>query len=413
MTPPPTPALRRFAPDRTALLADPLLVTLGVVAGGAAGALLGSANPPDPARSPIVFGAFLVGLLVPRLHWNRYRTLGFVPYAATASAGVAALTETGAGWQNGSAGMFCLFLGIAVGAVLRFRDGFRAGRARFFAATAIGVALATGVVVLFVADRGAPWTRWFVTGTSAVLAVQAWWTCLRPWVEFTSEMMLWVMYRVEAQGPGFTKLPQTGPCLIIANHAAWFDPLFLSKALDRPNTPVMTERFFNIWFLKPLLKYVIRVIVVPETPIKRDAPEVREAIAALDAGHCVVLFPEGYLRRREDQILRRFGQGVWQILSARPETPMIACWIEGGWGSYVSYHNGPPTKNKRFDFGRRIAIGASAPEVVPAEVLKEQLPARIYLMNRVLAAREHIGLPIVPPIDLPKRDEATDDTEGR
>ena len=56
-----------------------------------------------------------------------------------------------------------------------------------------------------------------------------------------------------------------------------------------------------------------------------------------------MVFPEGYLRRTEDRPLRRFGQGVWQILKARPDTPVFTAWIEGNWGSYTSYANGPPT----------------------------------------------------------------------
>jgi 1-acyl-sn-glycerol-3-phosphate acyltransferase len=119
----------------------------------------------------------------------------------------------------------------------------------------------------------------------------------------------------------------------------------------------------------------------------------------------VVIFPEGYLRRKEEQLLRRFGQGVWQILSARPATPVVACWIEGTWGSYTSYFNGPPTKNKRPDFRRPIGYGLSAPEVVPADVLADGLRARIDLMNRVLDARKHLGLAEVPRVELPAREE--------
>ncbi len=45
-----------------------------------------------------------------------------------------------------------------------------------------------------------------------------------------------------------------------------------------------------------------------------------------------MIFPEGFLRRKEEQPLRRFGQGAWAILQARPDTPVFATWIEGGVG---------------------------------------------------------------------------------
>jgi 1-acyl-sn-glycerol-3-phosphate acyltransferase len=254
--------------------------------------------------------------------------------------------------------------------------------------------------------------RWLLVGLVLLAAVQAWVTLFRPAVEVAAEPLLWLLCRIRASGPGLAEFPRSGPVLVIANHAAWFDPLYLGKVIDRPVTPMMTARFYNLPVLRPLLTHVVPVIVVAETPIRREAPEVNEAIAALDAGQVVVIFPEGYLRRKEEQLVRRFGQGTWQILQARPRTPVVACWIEGAWGSYTSYHNGPPTKNKKLDVRRPIGIGLSAPEVVPAEVLADHLPARLYLMNRVLEARKHLGLPPVPPVELPTRDEPAEEAEG-
>ena len=141
--------------------------------------------------------------------------------------------------------------------------------------------------------------------------------------------------------------------------------------------------------------------------MKKDAPEIREAIAALDRGECVVIFPEGYLRRSEERVLRRFGQGIWQILQARPDMPVYACWIEGGWGSYMSYFNGPPTKNKpKKDVRRPVGIGVSAPTTIAPEELAQHLRTRIHLMNLVLAARENLGLTPLPSFDLPAKEDS-------
>ena len=117
----------------------------------------------------------------------------------------------------------------------------------------------------------------------------------------------------------------------------------------------------------------------------------------LDRGACVVLFPEGYLRRKEEQPLRRFGRGVWKILADRPDTPVFACWIDGNWGSYFSYKGGPPTKNKRFDFRRRIRIGVTGPLKVDPAILADHMATRTFLMRQVAAAREPLGL---EPLDL-------------
>lgn len=220
----------------------------------------------------------------------------------------------------------------------------------------------------------------------------------RPAIEGTLEFLLWPMYRVKAIGPGAARLPARGPLLVIANHAAWFDPLFLAKVLPRPITPMMTSKFYDLPVLSWLMRHVIGTIRVPEVPYRHEAPELREAVAALDRGDCVVLFPEGYLRRREDQPLRRFGRGVWKILSDRPATPVFACWIEGNWGSFFSYRAGPPTKGKRIDFWRHIDIGMIGPLAIDPGVLADHMATRVCLMQQVAAAREPLGL---PPIEVP------------
>ncbi|HJZ57724.1 MAG TPA: lysophospholipid acyltransferase family protein, partial [Gemmataceae bacterium] len=238
-------------------------------------------------------------------------------------------------------------------------------------------------------------------------ALFAWLRLLRPAVELTAEPVLWVMDAIRSTGPGLEAVPASGPCLVIANHACWLDPLFLAKLLPRPVTPMMTSRFYDLPVLRWLMLRVFHTIRVPEKALKQDVPEeITQAVAALDRGECVVIFPEGYLRRTEDRPLRRFGRGVWQILKARPNTPVFTCWIEGGWGSYTSYRNGKPTKNKKPDFRRRIVVGMSAAVLVPADVLEEHLRTRLFLMNQVAAARTLLGLPELPRFDLPEREEA-------
>ncbi len=250
-----------------------------------------------------------------------------------------------------------------------------------------------------------PWfqqlTAWYFFALSAVLCAWCWVRLFRPFFELCCEPFFRPLYKIRAKGPGVKAVPPLGPVLVIANHAAWFDPVFLGEFIPRPITPLMTESFYKIWFIRPILKYVFRVIVVRETAARREAPELQQAIAALGRGECVVLFPEGFLRRKEEVVLRRFAQGVWRILSARPDTPVVACWIEGGWESAFSWRGGPPVKGKRMDFRRRIDVGVCEPEVVPADVLADPMRTRLHLMNRVSGARAHIGLEPLPPFTRP------------
>ena len=248
---------------------------------------------------------------------------------------------------------------------------------------------------------------------SFAIALFACYRLNRPFVELALELPCRIAYRYSKAGPGVGQIPVHGPCIIIANHAAYIDPLFLAGVAPRPITPMMTATFYDKPVIRQLMVYVFDTIRVPEIAMKRDTTEVAEAIAALDAGKCLVVFPEGWLRRKEDQPLRRFGRGIWQIVAARPGVPIFPCWIEGGWGSYLSFKDGPPGKNKSRDFRRPITVGVSSPVLVPDEVLADHMKTRLYLMAQVAAAREHIGLPkVAVPTDPRSDDEPRDENPG-
>jgi len=223
-------------------------------------------------------------------------------------------------------------------------------------------------------------------------SLAAWLGFFRPAMEGIVEILLWPVYRFRARGPGANRLPRRGPYLVIANHSAWFDPLFMAKVLPPPITPMMTSKFYDLPVLSWVMRRVIGTIRVPESPYRHEAPELVEAVAALDRGECVVLFPEGYLRRKEEQPLRRFGRGIWKILADRPQTPVFACWIEGNWGSYFSHRGGPPTKGKRMDFWKRIDIGIVGPLAIDPAMLDDHMAVRSFLMHQVSAARVSLGL---------------------
>jgi 1-acyl-sn-glycerol-3-phosphate acyltransferase len=221
---------------------------------------------------------------------------------------------------------------------------------------------------------------------------------LAPTLEMLTEWLLVPMYRIQAFGPGVGRFRRRGPLLVFANHAAWGDPFWVASIVPRHVRPMMISRFFDLPVMRWLMVHVVRAIRVPRTLIRREAPELDEAITTLRNGEALMIFPEGGMRKDEAHLLRPFGQGVWRILHAVPQTPVVACWIEGGWGSFVSYKDGPPTKNKRVDWRRPIRIGVAEPEVLPAEVLADRQRTRDYLRRRCLECRRFLGLD-VPPLD--------------
>ncbi|HZZ77002.1 MAG TPA: MFS transporter [Gemmataceae bacterium] len=257
----------------------------------------------------------------------------------------------------------------------------------FTAATAISMFLLTRFA-------GATQTNQLsiITTVSAIATVAAFWEFRRELVEVIIEFLFAIMYRFRAAGPGLDTFPQRGPVLVVCNHASWLDPMWLAKVLPRTMIPMMNSIYFDHWTIRWIMIYLFDAIRVQESGFRREVPELKAAVAALDAGKCVVLFPEGRLRRTEELPLRMFGQGVWHILRERPETPVVICWIEGGWGSFFSYWHGSPTKNKRIDIARPVRIGVGEPQVLSADILADHRTTRQFLMEQCLAARQYLGL---------------------
>jgi 1-acyl-sn-glycerol-3-phosphate acyltransferase len=233
---------------------------------------------------------------------------------------------------------------------------------------------------------------WLIAVFAGAGVAVSWRLWFRELMEQLLEILIWPLYRIRARGPGLEHFPPQGPALVIANHSAWLDPMWLAKVLPRRLIPMMTSVFYDLPVIRWLMIHVAQAIRVQASTFRREAPELDLAIAALDRGECVVIFPEGAMRRREDLPLRQFGQGVWHILSERPTTPVIICWIEGGWGSFFSYFNGKPAKNKRFDFRRRIEVAVGPSRMLDPDLLKDQRETRSYLMRECLATRRYLGL---------------------
>jgi 1-acyl-sn-glycerol-3-phosphate acyltransferase len=245
----------------------------------------------------------------------------------------------------------------------------------------------------------ATWAGWspsaqlaLVAVLAGMLALSSWWFLRREVVELLVEGAFLIMYRIRAHGPGRENVPLRGSVLLVSNHACWMDPMLLAKVVPRTVIPMMTSNFFDIRGIRWMMVHLANAIRVEASGFRRDVPELEEAIRRLDDGRCVVIFPEGWMRRKEELALRHFGQGVWHILRARPETPVVVCWIEGNWGSYFSHKGGPPTKNKKFDLRRHIDIVIGEPHTLPASVLEEHQATRGRLMQECLALREVLGL---------------------
>jgi 1-acyl-sn-glycerol-3-phosphate acyltransferase len=362
--------------------------------------VVGAAAVLIPGAAPGLLGWALVGLalalLALFLQQHPFRRLGLVPFGATFLA-VGLLWATVAG---GATPFSALLLALAAGLVelplligLWASDGSLPRKALVFTAA---LAVSAGVGWGCVQPVDPFWPMIGLTVAAFLGAAAAWPLWLRPVVEMGLDTVAWPMYRVRGHGPGVAAFPRRGGVLVVANHTTYADPVFLGKVLPRPIRALMTSFFFDRPVMRWFMVHVFRAIRVQQTVVRREAPELAEAVAALRAGEVVVVFPEGRLRRTAEPLLGAFGQGVWRVLKEVPQVPVVVLWVEGGWGSYLSYFNGPPTKNKRLDRRRPIDLAVAAPTTLPPEVLADHRSTRAFFRRAVLECRRLLGLDVPP-----------------
>jgi len=128
---------------------------------------------------------------------------------------------------------------------------------------------------------------------------------------------------------GTEKLEQDGGGIIVAaNHLSWFDPMAISNLLwnnDRPPRFLAKESLFRL----PVAGRVITG--AGQIPVYRESKEaiaaVRGAVDAVNAGECVVVYPEGTMTKDPSMWVQQLKTGAARIalITRRPLIP-VAQW---------------------------------------------------------------------------------------
>jgi len=168
--------------------------------------------------------------------------------------------------------------------------------------------------------------------------------------------MYQLFYRARVVHP--ERLPMTGPLLIAANHQSYLDPpLIGSFARRRPLSFIAKAGLFNFgpfgWLIRSL----------NSVPIREDSGDtgaIKEVLRRLEAGHAVLIFPEG--TRSPDGAMHEFKRGV-ALLVKRAKCPVIPVAVEGCWDAW------PPEGKIRL-FGKRIALMFGEP-IASSELMKD------------------------------------------
>jgi 1-acyl-sn-glycerol-3-phosphate acyltransferase len=232
------------------------------------------------------------------------------------------------------------------------------------------------LLVTFFQGSGLP-ARWmFLILAGLSLASAAYIYSLLP--EFLLRFLAWilgrVLYRLEVRG--HEHVPETGACVVVANHVAFNDWLIVAGSLRRPARFVMDHHMAKLPIVSTLLRHGK---VIPIAPAHEDAALMERAFSRiaeeLRAGEVVCIYPEGKITKTGE--MNPFKPGIERILKETP-VPVVPLAVHGLWGSFFSRKDGPAMSKlpRRFRARLTLQIGqAVPPEAASAAGLEREVKA--------------------------------------
>lgn len=146
-------------------------------------------------------------------------------------------------------------------------------------------------------------TRRRAPGHSALYII-TFWTCVRAAVKAFFK----VLYR--ARFLGQEKVPSRGPVIFVANHQSHYDPPAVGSLVgDRPLSFVARSTLFGF---KPFAWLIQLLGAIPIRQGEPDTAAIRLTLRELEAGRCVLIFPEG--TRTSDGSVGTFRGGSWLLI---------------------------------------------------------------------------------------------------
>ncbi len=127
---------------------------------------------------------------------------------------------------------------------------------------------------------------------------------------------------------GLEHFPREGGLLVVSNHLSIVDPLLLAAISPRALTSMGKSELFRTWVADHVLR------AWGAFPVRRgeaDRAAVRGALAVLQSGHVLVLFPEG-TRRPQGLGEGRSGVAYLAARSGCPVLPVAFVGTESIWG---------------------------------------------------------------------------------
>lgn len=189
--------------------------------------------------------------------------------------------------------------------------------------------------------------------------------------------LLWPLMRwlVKWDIRGADRLTEApGGIVLATNHLSWFDPLvvaFVAWAADRPPRFLAKEAVFRVPVMGRIITNAQQIPVYRDT--KDAANAVRDALTALSAGECVVVYPEGTLTRDPDlwPMAAKTGAVRLALMSGSPLFPMAHWGAQDVMAPYKKEFRILPRKTIRVEIGPPVDLSDLSERPLDAHTLNE------------------------------------------
>jgi 1-acyl-sn-glycerol-3-phosphate acyltransferase len=176
--------------------------------------------------------------------------------------------------------------------------------------------------------------------------------------------LLWLLYKVFWRtvfglviGLRYVRSAKThpdGPVIYISNHNSHLDAMSLmtivpSHRIHLTHSVAAQDFFGTSGFRKWSMQNLVNAVLISRTKDGRDVDPIKLLDAMLQAGHSLILFPEG--TRGVPGLMADFKRGVGHLASRHPGIPVIPVYLDG------LYRNLPKGRTMIVPFGGTLVLG--------------------------------------------------------